>query len=84
MQDALTPDEQRVDPTQLALTALRRHYGERYAIDHHGDLWVATDRSPSGLIAPTIIEPTLELFVSALENPGQRYGRPFSNGSPDL
>ncbi|OLT30615.1 hypothetical protein BJF83_07820 [Nocardiopsis sp. CNR-923] len=66
----------------MALAVLRRHYGDRYAIHRNSNLWVATDRSPSGLTAPTIIEPTLELFVAALESPGQRVGRPFgSTGS---
>ncbi|WP_435112952.1 hypothetical protein [Nocardiopsis synnemataformans] len=77
MRDTPGAEAPRPDAAEAALAAMRRHYGDRYAIHHNGDLWVATDRSPSGLTAPTIIEPTLEAFVAALEAPGQRFGRPF-------
>ncbi|MGW9347880.1 hypothetical protein SAMN05421803_106131 [Nocardiopsis flavescens] len=77
MQDTPEPDTRPADPAVAALAAMRRHYGNRYTIHHNGDLWVACDRSPSGLTAPTIIESTLEAFVAALESPGQRFGRPF-------
>ncbi|MDT0328409.1 hypothetical protein [Nocardiopsis lambiniae] len=77
MKDTPEPDAAQTDPTRTALAAVRRHYGDRYTIHHNGDLWVACDRSPCGLTAPTIIEPTLESFVAALEAPGPRFGRPF-------
>ncbi|MFC9088009.1 hypothetical protein [Nocardiopsis dassonvillei] len=82
MQSPPPPGEPQVGRSEVVLLALRRHYGDRYAIHHNGDLWVATDRSPSGLTAPTLIEPTLEAFVAALEAPGQRFGRPFPPEPP--
>ncbi len=79
------PDAPQAAPTRTAFTAMRRYYGDRYTIHHNGGLWVACDRSPSVLTAPTVIKPTLESFMAALEAPGQRFWRPFppDSGAPE-
>ncbi|GAA4912079.1 hypothetical protein [Streptomonospora salina] len=64
------------DPYRILLGMLKDRYGHRWSIRRTEHLWIATATDPDADHAPTIIEPDIDAFIDAVENPPARAGRP--------
>ncbi|WP_017556747.1 hypothetical protein [Nocardiopsis baichengensis] len=59
------------------LDLLRAHYGHRCAIRRTDTLWIATARDRDADHAPTLVQPDIGRFLTELDDPPPRAGRPY-------